>query len=117
MSEIDSQPLTLGDFKGLMSAHEANEATMKQAMVAEFMSAFPNGDPLPHREYHQAKINAANAEKEAEISRKKMYEAAINKITEKGIEGVFGVAKILFVIAIAALAVKLGVALPAWLIK
>jgi len=114
---LDSQPLTLGDFRSLMSVHETNEAQMKAEIVAEFMSAFPDGDPHPHREYHQAKINAANAEKEAEISRKKMYEAAVTKIAEKGIEGVFGVARILVVIALVTLAVKFGIALPAWLIK
>lgn len=113
----DDKPLTLGTFKTLMSAHEAKEVADKRQMVDEFMSAFPNGDPLPHREYHQAKINAANAEKEAEVSRKRMYDAAVSKIMEKGIEGVFGVAKILIVVAIVSLALKFGISIPAWLVR
>ena len=117
MESDDNKPLTRGDFKAEMAKHEAVESADNRHLLETFMSAFPNGELAPHREYHQAKINAANAEKAAEESRKKMYDAAISKIADRGIEGIFGVAKILVVIGLAALALKMGVAIPAWLIK
>ena len=113
----DDKPVTMGDLKKAFADHEAIEKANGEAQLERFMAAFPDGDPIPHRAYHQAKIDAAKAEKAAEESRKKMYDTAISKIAEKGIEGIFGVAKILVVIGLATLALKLGWAFPSWLAK
>ena len=61
---IDDQPLTLGDFKRLMSEHVENDEARDKNRLAEYKAGFPNDDPLPHRHYHQRKIDAATAERE-----------------------------------------------------
>ena len=55
LDELDRQPLTLGNFKQLMKLHEEKEEKQQQDMLAEFMSGFPDGKPIPHCEYHQSK--------------------------------------------------------------
>lgn len=99
----DAAPLTRGDFKILMTEHEAKEEKNQEERLAKFMSAFPGGDPVKHCQFHQAKIDAAVAEK-------RFWEIAQGKVVEKGIEGIFGVLKIVVLLTLTGAAVKLGLA-------
>jgi len=101
----DNAPLTRGDFKILMVEHEAKEEKSQLDQLKTFMSAFPGGDPLKHCEFHQAKIDAAQAEK-------RFWEIAQGKALEKGIEGIFGVLKIVFLLAVTTVAFKFGLKIP-----
>ena len=56
-----------------IAAHEERERTL-------WNQAFPHGDPESHREYHQAKIDAAEAEKE-------FYQTLKMKLAEAGALG------------------------------
>ena len=56
-----------------IAAHEERERTL-------WNQAFPHGDPESHREYHQAKIDAAEAEKE-------FYQTLKIKLAEAGALG------------------------------
>lgn len=102
---IDSQPLTLSDFKLLMAEHEQRDATRDKEMMDEFMSAFPNGEPLPHRAYHQSKIDAARAERE-------FWEVAKVEVFKRGLGGVMHVLWIVAGLALLGLSVKIGVPIP-----
>ena len=102
---LDDQPLTLADFKKLMAEHEQKECLLKKEMLDEFMSAFPDGDPLPHRQYHQSKIDAAKAEKD-------FWVAAKMKLVEHGISGLVKVIWIVMGLALFGLSVQLGLKLP-----
>lgn len=101
----DEKPLTRGDFKGLMVDHEKNDQVRQEEQLAKYMSAFPGGDPVKHCEYHQHKIDAAKAEQ-------RFWELAQGKVVEKGIEGIFGALKIVVMLALAGLAMKLGLSIP-----
>ena len=102
---IDDQPLTLGDFKRLMSEHEANEFAQQNEMLEKYKSGFPNGDPVPHRDYHQRKIDAATAERE-------FWVAAKLKILEHGVGGLIKTIWIILGLALFGLSIKFGVKFP-----
>ena len=102
---IDDQPLTLGDFKRLMAEHEKNEFEQQNAMLKKCMAGFPNDDPVPHRDYHQRKIDAAVAERE-------FWEAAKLKILEHGVGGVIKTIWLILGLALLGLSIKLGVKFP-----
>lgn len=102
---LDDQPLTLADFKKFMREHEDNEAKMKAEMVAQFMEAFPDEDPLGHRSFHQDKIDAAKAEKE-------FWDAAKLKVLEAGVSGMAKAVWIIVGLALFGLSVKLGLRIP-----
>lgn len=70
-----------------------------------YKSAFPGGDPVKHREYHEAKIDAARAEQ-------RFWETASKAAIENSVEGLFGALKIIIALALTGLAFKLGLALP-----
>lgn len=108
---IDDQPLTLGDFKRLMAEHETNEFRQQNAMLEKYMAGFPNGDPEPHRHYHQRKIDAATAEHE-------FWVAAKLKIIEHGVGGLFKALWIILGLALLGLSLKLGLKFqfPGWLV-
>ena len=102
---IDDQPLTLGDFKRLMAEHEENEFAQQNEMLEKCMAGFPNGEPEPHRHYHQRKIDAVAAERE-------FWVAAKLKLLEHGIGGLIKVLWIIVGLAIFGLSVKLGLKIP-----
>lgn len=102
---LDDQPLTLADFKKLMTEHEAKEVSLKEEMLNKFMSAFPGDDPVPHRAYHQSKIDAAKAEKD-------FWVAAKLKLVEHGISGLVKVIWIVVGLALFGLSVQLGLKFP-----
>lgn len=102
---LDDQPLTLADFKKLMAEHEEKEFVQQREMLAEYKAGFPNDDPLPHRYYHQRKIDAATAEKD-------FWVAAKLKLLEHGIGGLLKVLWILVGLAVFGLSVKLGLKIP-----
>lgn len=102
---LDDQPLTLSDFKMLMAEHEGREAELKNDMLIKFMSAFPEGDPVPHRDFHQKKIDAAKAEQE-------FWEAAKVEVFKRGLGGFFHVIWIIGGLALLGLSVKFGFSLP-----
>lgn len=101
----DNAPLTRGDFKILLAEFERSEAQRRLELAEKFMSAFPGGDPVGHRQFHDAKIESAQAEK-------RFWEIAQGKALEKGIEGIFGALKIIVLLALTGLAFKLGLAIP-----
>lgn len=101
----DDSPITKSDLKRAFEEHEAVEKANSEEQLMRFMSGFPNGDPLPHREYHEAKIRAAQAEE-------RFWAIAQQKVIEKGIEGIFGALKIVVILALTGLAMKFGLALP-----
>lgn len=102
---LDDQPLTLGEFKKLMKEHEDNEFEQQNMMLEKYMSGFPNGEPEPHRYYHQRKIDAVAAERE-------FWVAAKLKILEHGVGGVIKVIWIVIGLALFGLSIKLGLKLP-----
>ena len=102
---LDDQPLTLGEFKRFLYEHEQRDAACKDEMLAEFRSAFPNGEPLPHKAYHQSKIDAAKAERE-------FWELAKVEVFKRGLSGIMHVLWMLAGLAILGLSVKLGVQIP-----
>ena len=102
---LDDQPLTLADFRRLMSEHEEKEFENQKIMLEEYKAGFPNGEPLPHRHYHQRKIDAATAEKE-------FWEAAKLKLLEHGVSGLLKVLWIIVGLAIFGLSVKFGLKVP-----
>lgn len=102
---IDDQPLTLGEFKRFLADHEQRDAECKAEMMAEFRSAFPGGEPLPHKDYHQSKIDAARAEKE-------FWEVAKIEVFKRGLGGVMHVLWIVAGLALLGLSVKIGVPIP-----
>ena len=99
---IDDQPLTLGEFKKLMAEHESREREMKESILSD---AFPGGELLPHKAFHQSKIDAAKAEKE-------FWEVAKVEVFKRGVGGVMHVLWILAGLALLGLSVKLGVPIP-----
>lgn len=102
---LDDQPLTLADFKKLMREHEENEAKLKAEMVAQFMAAFPDEDPIGHCAFHQDKIDAARAEKE-------FWDAAKLKVLEAGVSGLAKAIWIILGLAVFGLSLKLGLKVP-----
>lgn len=88
--------------KKVIAEHEVTERGMWDDLIHR---AFPNDDPESHCSYHQDLIDAA-------AEQKKFWIAAQTKLLEKGIDGLFGVLKIVLVLALAGLAVKVGIALP-----
>ena len=102
---IDDQPLTLGDFKRLMAEHEENEFAQQAAMLEKYMAGFPNGDPVPHRHYHQRKIDAATAERE-------FWVAAKLKLLEHGVGGLIKAIWVIVGLALFGLSIKLGLKFP-----
>lgn len=105
MGDEDSKPLTRGDFKALMQAHDEAAGQRRAADMEKFMSAFPEGDPTEHCKFHQAKIDAARAEA-------RFWEIASSKAIEKGVDGVFGILKAVITLAIIGAAFKLGLTIP-----
>lgn len=89
----------------VINKHAENERAMLDELIKK---AFPNGDPESHRDYHQAKIDAAEAEKE-------FYQTLKIKLAEAGALGVLKL--ILWLLAVgfsATIAAKFGM-LPAFL--
>lgn len=101
----DNSPVTRGDLKRAFIDHEAVEKANGEAQLATFMAAFPDGDPVPHRAYHEAKIKAAQAEE-------RFWAMAQEKVVEKGIEGIFWALKIVVILALTGAAMKFGLTLP-----
>jgi len=66
----------------------------------DLASAFPDG-PLKHREYHQAKIDAAREEAE-------FWKAAKLEMTKAGVSTLLGVFKTILVLAFVGLLFKFG---------
>ena len=97
----DNLPLTRGDLK----AHEERENAAMEALMTRFLSAFPEGDSASHCEYHKQLIKAAKAEE-------RFWETAQTKAIERGIDGIFGVIKIVVLLAVTGLFLKLGLTLP-----
>lgn len=96
--------------------HEKREIENLERRIDEFRHELvPEGKTFPHKDYHQSLMDAAEAQKEAEQERAKMYRMAQTQIVTKGIEGVFGLLRVLVLIGLAALALKLGFKIPEWL--
>ena len=97
--------------------HEERERSNFDRALEEFCAELvPGGDPKPHRDFHQAKIDAAKAEKEAEESRKRFYDAMFSKLVEKGIDGFFGILRALVVLGFVWMGLKFGYRIPDWIV-
>ena len=95
--------------------HEAREREgMRDTLDTLLNSLVPNGDPAPHHAYHQAKVEAAKAAKEAEDVKKKLYEYLFHILAERSLEGLARVIRILFWLAVIAGLAKVGIILPNW---
>ena len=99
---IDDQPLTVGEFRRFMAEHEDRAREMKSAILAD---AFPGGELLPHKAFHQSKIDAAKAEKE-------FWEAAKVEVFKRGLSGVMYALWMVVCLALLGLSVKLGAPIP-----
>lgn len=96
--------------------HEGREkANVRSEIDALLKSLVPHGDPKPHHDYHMAKLKAAIAQRQAEDARRKLYEALLKIVLEKGVEGVFKALGILFWLSVMGLLVFLGKGVPEWL--
>ena len=76
------------------------EWTELERRISAVESAFPSG-PLPHREYHQAKENAAREEAE-------FWKAAKLELTKVGVSTVFGIVKLIGMLALLGILYKMG---------
>lgn len=84
----------------ILARHEQTERAMWDEMMSR---AFPDGDPESHRDYHQAKIDAAVAEKE-------FYQSLKMKLAEAGALGALKLVLWLLMMGLgAAIAGKFGV--------
>jgi hypothetical protein len=81
-----------------LAEHEARE----REILAQ---AFPDGDMLAHRDYHQGLIDSSNEQK-------RFWEDARRILLSKGIDGMLSVIKIVFLLAMIGVAAKLGLTLP-----
>lgn len=89
----------------IMLAREEKEGKMLELAMQR---AFPDGDLESHRNYHQAKIDAAEAEKE-------FYQTLKLRLAEAGVLGILRIVMWLLVVGFSAIfAAKLGF-LPAFL--
>lgn len=86
----------------LLEAHEQREEKLWEERMAR---AFPKGDLNAHCAYHQNLIDAAEEQK-------KFWQAAQHKLIERGIDGALGAIKVILTLAIAGLALKMGIKIP-----
>ena len=118
LSREDVEEIVGTALEGAFAAHEHREALTLRDTVNELLYALvPGGDPLPHRDYHQAKVEAAQAAREAEEAKRRLYEYLFRVVAEKSLEGLARVFRILFWLALLALFAKFGVIIPAWMEK
>ena len=118
LSRADVEEIVKTALAGAFSDHEQREASaLKDAMGELLLALVPGGDPLPHREYHQAKIEAATAAREAEEAKRRLYEYLCRVVAEKSLEGLARVFKVLFWLALLAIFAKFGIILPTWMEK
>ena len=85
----------------LFREHEEREREMSEELRKEFFNAFPNGDLDGHRQYHEAKIRAAQAEEA-------FWQAARSEALKQGMAGVFAGIKWVVILALVGLAYKFG---------
>lgn len=118
LSREDVEEIVKTALAGAFSDHEQREASALKDTVNELLYALvPGGDPLPHREYHQAKVEAARAAREAEDAKRRLYEYLFRVVAEKSLEGLARVFKVLFWLALLAVFAKFGIIIPAWMEK
>lgn len=86
----------------LLARHEERDKAMWEERMAR---AFPEGNLDAHCAYHQ---NLTDAAKE----QKKFWQLAQQRLVERGIEGLFAGVKVILMLALAGLALKLGVKIP-----
>ena len=79
---------------------ECDALVFIERRVAAIEAAFPDG-PEKHRDYHQAKINAAREEAE-------FWKTAKTGLTKVGVSTLAGVLKTMFILALIGLLYKLG---------
>lgn len=93
-------------FARAMVEHERrSRENVESAIEALKHDLVPNGDLRPHKDYHQAKVDAAKAEQE-------FWNAAKMKLVENGVGAILAVLKIVLGLALVGLMLKLGMKLP-----
>ena len=98
--------------------HEAREIDNIEKRIAKLRDDLvPDGRAQPHKDYHQSLIDAAEAQKLAEEERARLCKTLGTKIIDKGIEGVFGALKVLFLLGVGAFLVKYGIKVPSWVLS
>lgn len=99
-----NDPLTFGDFEIALATHADQERAYMQSLVDGILIAFPDGIDA-HSEYHKARTAAARAEKE-------FWDTAKKALITNGVSGLFGLVKIILILAALGLIAK--VSMPAW---
>lgn len=98
-------------------AHEVREIENIERRIDDLRHEMvPGGQTQPHKSYHQSLIDAAEAQKIAEEERAKMYQAMTTKIIDRGIEGIFGALRVIFLLAAGAFLLKYGIKVPNWIL-
>ena len=113
VKEIVDEALLLAFGEYEKRAAESLRNTIKELLL----SLVPEGDPAPHRAYHQAKVEAAMAAREAEEAKRRLYEYLFRVVAEKSLEGLARVFKVLFWLGLLAVFAKFGLIVPAWMEK
>lgn len=90
--------VTNDDLDEALSIHSKDERAFVEALIAKVMLAFPDGVDK-HREYHESLILAAKAEKE-------FWDTAKKALITNGVAGLFGILKIVLLLAALGLTVK-----------
>ena len=97
-------PVTNDDLDEALAVHSQQERAYVENLLEELMRAFPDGVEK-HRDYHESKIQAAKAEKE-------FWDTAKKAVITNGISGLFGLVKIILVLAALGLTAKFT--FPTW---
>ena len=118
LSRGDVEEIVKTALAGAFSEHEQREASALKETVSELLHALvPGGDPLPHRDYHQAKVEAAQAAREAEEAKRRLYDYLFRVVAEKSLEGLARVFRVLFWLGLLAVFAKFGIIIPNWMEK
>ena len=118
LSREDVEEIVKTALAGAFSEHEQREASALKETVSELLRALvPGGDPIPHRDYHQAKVEAAQAAREAEEAKRRLYDYLFSVVAEKSLEGLARVFRVLFWLGLLAVFAKFSIIIPAWMEK
>lgn len=89
------------DILRMFEQFESRHKALIREMREEMLSGFPNGDLKAHAEYHEARNRAAKAEEE-------FWRAAKSEALKQGVSGAIAVLKTVGVLALLAMAYKIG---------
>ena len=91
-------PVTNNDLDEALTEHSEEERKYVASLIQEVLRAFPDGVET-HRAYHESLIEARKAEKE-------FWDTAKKSVISNGIAGLFGLLKVIMLLAALGLTVK-----------